>query len=97
VFIGGIMVLFLYIASLRNEGKLIPGKGWALIVTIVIYVAAGQGFEPQPRGLMAVEEGRGLFCAIENGIILVTTYLLVVLIAVVKGVESFKGAVIKKF
>ncbi len=96
IYLGGIMVIFLYITFLATNLKItLPKKN--KIITLVILVLR---LTPIPLQYIDVKDNipLSLYKLINNQILLfLIVYLLLTLLVAVKLTENFKGALIKKF
>ena len=100
VFLGGIMVLFLYVSILRNEDKIVYRGPRVVFLVLAIGLLQIIGLETYNHVLMYQEfEFRVLGELYKNYTIgslsLIIFYLLLTLFTTIKFTEGFKGTIIK--
>jgi hypothetical protein len=95
IFIGGIIILFLYIASLTNEVKIRLNYFHLVPSMLPLILLLSNINSPYPtRGL--IEETSVIYnCHLLTPLLLLS-FLIALLLIVVKGLSHFKGALAKK-
>jgi hypothetical protein len=99
IFLGGMMILFLYVCTLRNYEKLFLSLGWPQLGGALLFAVSGpfssfslRSCDPSHNLL----EFSFLFKSLQiGGLLFTATYLLLRLFRVVKVSESFKGTLVK--
>ena len=95
VIVGGIIVLFIYAASLSNEEKILSTKLSSFFLPLFAILALTAVLPTQVR--LSGTEVSLMFSAPLRASNIALIYLLTALLVVVKGMELFKGRIVKKF
>lgn len=89
------IVLFIYAASLSNEEKTLPTSPTPFFLSLAAILVLIVVLPTQPR--LRGAEVTLIFSAPLSASNIALVYLLIALLVVVKGLELFKGRIVKKF